>query len=247
MYTFVECQNSQVLSGPQLAAAKFSMTAVPSGMVKSMARGRSGKAAGRPVKLGKTVARFYNEIGSRPVPRNGISLTQSITLELTVTGSAFTTSNIGAFSGSAFATALSNFSASSVLAAVFDQYKFEQLEFWLEPVAPMGTTAFGVVTSAVDLDDATPPSSQSAVQDHPGALQGTGGAGHYHKFKPHMAVAVYSGAFTSFANEPANWIDIASPNVQHYGLKFCSTGFSAAIGYNQTIRAVISFRGSVIN
>lgn len=38
-------------------------------------------------------------------------------------------------------------------------------------------------------------------------------------FKPQFAVAAYSGAFTSYASK-TGWIDCASYNVKHYGLKF---------------------------
>ncbi len=35
---------------------------------------------------------------------------------------------------------------------------------------------------------------------------------------PRVAIAAYSGAFTSFANQ-RSWIDVASSTVQHYGMK----------------------------
>jgi len=59
-----------------------------------------------------------------------------------------------------------------------------------------------------------------------------------------MAVAAFSGAFTSYSNVPAGWIDSASPGVQHYGLKlyFESTPFGV-ISYEYSVRAKVSFRG----
>lgn len=57
-----------------------------------------------------------------------------------------------------------------------------------------------------------------------------------------MAVAVYSGAFTSFANAPSSWIDSGSPNVQHYGLKAAVTATAAVQTYNLQVRARVSFR-----
>lgn len=39
--------------------------------------------------------------------------------------------------------------------------------------------------------------------------------------KPHIAMAAYgAGVFTSYANTKAGWIDMASPSVSHYGMKF---------------------------
>lgn len=57
-----------------------------------------------------------------------------------------------------------------------------------------------------------------------------------------MAVAVYSGAFTSFSNAPAGWIDAASPGVQMYGIKTAMTTSTAIIGYTINIKAIVSFR-----
>jgi len=37
--------------------------------------------------------------------------------------------------------------------------------------------------------------------------------------KPRIAVAAYSGTFTSYANVKNQWLDSASPNVQYYGFK----------------------------
>jgi hypothetical protein len=242
------------LQGESLKAAKYALSAVPSGMVRSMQIGRSGKTllpssrrkGASKARIGVSEARFYNEIASRPYPRNGISLEQQIQCELGYTVPLLSTSNVGLVVGTSYAAVMSAFTASASLLAVFDQYRFDQIEVWLEPVAAAGTTAFGQFISAVDLDDANVPTLASQVQDHPMALVGTGGAGHYHKWKPHMAVAVYSGAFNSFANEPAGWIDSGSPNVQHYGIKTVTSGFAATIAYTITVRAVISFRAPAI-
>lgn len=39
-------------------------------------------------------------------------------------------------------------------------------------------------------------------------------------FRPHMAVAAYSGTFISYTNKMPEWIDCNSPSVAHYGVKF---------------------------
>jgi len=38
-------------------------------------------------------------------------------------------------------------------------------------------------------------------------------------FRPRVAIAAYSGAFTSYKNVPFGWCDVASPAVQGYGWK----------------------------
>lgn len=40
---------------------------------------------------------------------------------------------------------------------------------------------------------------------------------------PHIAMAAYSGAFTSYANRQKQWIDVASADVIHYGYKYAVT------------------------
>jgi len=161
----------------------------------------------------------------------------------------FTTSSLGgglAFASQAFA--LSNFPGSSSLLSVFDQYRFEQIEVWVENTSPNSVAQFPNVVTAVDLDDANLPTSLSQIEDHMGALFTLGPAGHYHRFKPHLAVAAYSGAFTSYANMPSQWIDSASSNVAHFGLKAgSSTNATTAYQYSLTARAVVSFRAPTIN
>jgi len=222
------------------------LTSVPSGLVHSMNRGSKASGRGRSKRrAGKLDTRvrqvYYNEVSKRPIPRNGLSLEQSITMEFqTVASSVFTTSvAVPVYSGSAFS--ISNFSTAGPL-GVFDQYRIEQFEIWLEPRAAQGTTVFGQLGTCIDLDDATAPTTQGQVSDRIGALAGLGSSGRYHKWKPHMAVAVYSGAFTSFANEAASWIDSASSGVLHYGFKTEAAATPVAIPYDLTIRAVISFR-----
>ena len=139
--------------------------------------------------------------------------------------------------------ALSAFVSSAAYLSVFDQYKFDHLETWLEPQGSISQpiSNWGTLTSCIDLDDGSTPSFAD-VEDHQTSLSTSGQDSHYHAWKPHMAVAVYSGAFTSFANEPADWIDSGSPNVQHYGQKCAVSIQSASTKYNLYIRARVSFR-----
>jgi hypothetical protein len=247
--TLSQPSNLSPLTGNALLAAKRALIAVPSGLSLSSQRLKGRNTTTRhQFKMGSAANRFYNTMAARPIPRNGISLEQSMRLEMCIDIPTFlTTSSVGLAVGNASSVTIAGFSGAAALLAVFDQYRIDQLEVWLEPVAAQGTTVFGSVVSAVDLDDANAVTGFSQVQDHPCAIQGIGGAGHYHKWRPHTAVAIYSGAFTSFSNEPSMWIDSGSPNVQHYGLKACTIGFAAAIVYSLTVRAVVSVRAPVIS
>lgn len=188
-------------------------------------------------------------MGARPQPTNGLSLEQTITVSLEYSALNFNvssaTSGIPTYASVNFA--LANFPGATNLLGVFDQYRFEQIETWMDFSSPNSVSAFPIAYSAVDLDDSNTATSVQQIQDHLGAIVATGPSGHYHKWKPHYAVAAYSGAFTSYSNMEANWIDSASPGVQHYGLKTALLSGGAAAGVNLTIRAVVSFRAPSIN
>jgi len=193
---------------------------------------------------GQAISKFFNEVASRPIPMQ-VGLEQSIQVSMVIpTATLFTTSSSSAvFSATAFT--LSSFADSALYTALFDQYMIEQIEVWIEPMAPQSQT-FGSISSVVDLDDATVPTTIAQVDTRAGVLTGMGAAGHYHRWRPHVAVAEFSGTFVSFGNVPSTWIDSASPNVQHYGLKTAAalvvTGVTVATPYEITTRAIVRFR-----
>lgn len=246
MYTVID--QSRSLQAPPTLDMLASLRAVP-GALASRGRGGRTKASSKLVREGQIVSKLFDNAAGRPQPRNGISLEQGITLEFAVTLPAYfassATSGIPTYSSSVIS--LNQFTAPSTLLTVFDQYRFEQVEAWIECDAPNGTAAPPELYSAVDLDDGNAPTSLAKVQDHQGAIISGGLAGHYHKWKPHVAVAAFSGAFTSYANEPAMWIDAASPGVEHYALKLATLSKGGSFSYTVVLRAVVSFRAPSIN
>lgn len=233
---------------------------LPHGLSSAMARGRSGrvrkgtKGNGKShplAKDGQLISRIYGNNVSRPYPRLGLNLFQETIVEFSnLNPTAFiissATPTVSTFASRTFA--VSDFPGSSALLTAFDQYKILQIEAWIDPIVPESTASLPEMTVAVDLDDANTPSSVGQVLDKLGATTASGGASHYHRWRPHTAVAVYSGAFTSFANVPSQWIDSASSNVQHYGLKAASVSFgSTVLPYSITFRGVVAFRAPVIN
>jgi hypothetical protein len=188
---------------------------------------------------------LFNPVASRPQPTL-TSLEQGITVTLSLVQASMTTSVTVPVYGNLYF-ALSQCATAASYTALFDQYRIEQLEVWIEPLSDTTAVATTGLASAIDLDDANAPSSYGDVADRQGAILATTLVGQYHKWKPHIAVATYSGAFTSFANEPSGWIDVASPSVQHYGLKMATQGADGATRTMNTIcRAVVSFRGPAI-
>lgn len=230
-----------VVDPVKLKQLKSALIAVPSAALVGTAN-KMGKRGKKKMRSDKLMNVAYNTVASRPIARRILRQPQ-ITVELNIQGTAFTTSNIASvYAG--FPIALNVFSNYTEYTQLFDQYKFEELEFWLEPFETQSNAVAlsGTLSSCIDLDDGNTPTTIAGVQDHQGCVVTNGFAGHYHKWKPHMAVAVYSGAFTSFANTPANWIDAASPAVQHYGIKTAITATTAAVPYSYTVKALVSFR-----
>jgi hypothetical protein len=219
-------------------AARFLMTALPAGLSTSKKLG--SRKATKLVKDGKAVGIVYNIVAARPQPsltslEQGISVTMGWSIP-----NLYTTS----MSANLYGAQTINLSALSDYAnyiALFDQYRIDQIEFWLAPNNALASG--GNYVTAVDLDDGTAPSTYTAVQAKQGSVTSGVVAAHYHKWKPHIAIAAYSGTFTSYSNQLAGWIDSASPSVAHFGIK---TAFEptpgATVVYNGEFRAVVSFR-----
>jgi hypothetical protein len=130
---------------------------------------------------------------------------------------------------------------------VFDQYKIDLIEVWLEPSGSALVPGYNgnvKIFSVIDYDDANVPTSVAQLQQYENCTSARCTDGHYHPFKPHIAVAVYNGAFTGFLNKPCDWIDVASSSVQHYGFKY---GIDVSIGSGDVrldmhTRITVSFR-----
>lgn len=239
------------LAGPSALAAS-SLTAIPLGTAlqrQAEASARRKKKTRRPrlVQEGQIVSRAFNEVASRPLPTMGLGLDQSIVLTMNVESLAFLTTSATVITYATKSFQLSDFNGASSLVTVFDQYRFRQIEVWLEPHTAQGSTVYSGLATAVDLDDVGTPTNIGQVSDKQGAIFGSGANGRYHKWLPHMAVAAYAGAFTSYANMPADWIDSNSPGVQHYGFKAASYPTSVANIYDLYVRAVIEFRAPGVN
>lgn len=233
----------------ELAKKKFfhDLSAVPAGLVAG-ARGASMRPRARKGKKGKSkktelISKSFNTVANRPSMAPAIKNRPFSTyLSYTISSAYASTTVTTAVAGLAFT--LAGFAQYTEYTSLFDQYRFDMLELHFEPQQSQSTVVAntGQYVTCIDLDDASTPGSYNSVLAHSTALVTEGFTGHYHRWEPHMAVAVYSGAFTSFANAPANWIDVGSPNVQHYGLKLAILPTSAVITYNVSIRAKISFR-----
>jgi hypothetical protein len=141
------------------------------------------------------------------------------------------TSSLVADSFSQFTVGLSSLPNPTEFTTLFDQYRISRVEyhFWpLQTEAVNSTTAVtpGIIT-VVDYDDSGSLATVTAAFQYPNAVWRSAYKPFCVSFKPHIAVAAFSGAFTSYMNTKDQWIDASSPAVIHYGLKICmpqSTG-----------------------
>jgi hypothetical protein len=117
--------------------------------------------------------------------------------------------------GGAYAFTLSQLPNYTVFTACFDRYRILCVQVQFNPAA----TVTSDLSTAIDYDDANSPTAEIQQRDTGMVVP----CGNYFErtFRPRIAVAAYSGAFTSYANMPSNlWIDCASPQVQYFGLKY---------------------------
>lgn len=163
------------------------------------------------------------------------------------TQSTFYGSNSGYTSGS-FYFSLSNVQSGS-LVSLFDQYRFIACRFRLLPrqnlLAP-STSTYPPLYTVIDYDNATAPSSRAAIQSYANCTESQVYESVERSFCPHIAVAAYSGSFSSYSNMAMVWIDSASPSVQHYGLKYwIDTCPTATPVWDIVVEYWIQFRNTI--
>jgi hypothetical protein len=135
----------------------------------------------------------------------------------------------------------------NVGAGFFDQYKIEAIRFTIAPQ----NNAIGLVTNStttlvplycvIDYDDNNNLGSAAAAESYSTCIVLHPGESLERTFCPRMAVAAYSGAFTSYANVQPMWIDAASTTVQHYGIKTFVPGAAAAQTQLQSWDVIVEY------
>lgn len=203
---------------------------------KSRAKKRSAHPRSQP-----PVSRAFNTVASyprMPVVDRESTLDAVLTADL---GVGFTTSVI-VNTYYSYSIKLGGFADYLEYVGLFDQYRINRVEVWLTPAAAAGSTVFNQLMSCVDYDDSNVPTSTAQVEGKQGALTTMGGAGHYHAWVPHVANALYSGAFSSYGNMVSPWIDAASINVEHYGFKVAAFTTPVAVNYTIAARIHVTFK-----
>lgn len=140
------------------------------------------------------------------------------TFRVNLTTQVITTSTTVPTAG-AYSFTLNALNNAAEFTSLFDQYRLVQVvaEFY-----PDNNTEGFPIYTVIDYDDAATPASEAIMQEY-STLQTTSAASGYFQrvLNPRAAIAAYSGAFTSFASAPRSmWMDVASPSIQYYGLKY---------------------------
>jgi hypothetical protein len=132
------------------------------------------------------------------------------------------TSAVGTVSSNGYYFSLDQIPSYTEFTALFDQYRIDKIELCFIPVAnavaPTGSTQ-GQLTTVIDYDDATVLATEAGAFNYESAQVVPVWQIHKRVLKPRIAMAGYAGAFSSYVNIGNQWIDSASPSVQHYGLK----------------------------
>lgn len=230
-----------VLTGDALVLAKGKLSGATPSIIRR--HGHRPKSKVALLVRGLTVlTKMYSQAIPRPMPRLTHQDAQSLIVNLTIPPATFLLSSVTVPTFNAQSFALASCPGAGEYTALFDDYKILQLECWIDVVGTTGSnTVVGDAVVCVDRDDATVPVSYSSVANHQSAVQMAGQNGCYFRFVPYMALAAFSGTFTSYTSTPPEWLDCASPGVAHYGLKIAALAMNPAIIYQVTSRLTIEF------
>lgn len=159
--------------------------------------------------------RFLPE--QKDVPRIRFSKDSLFNAELTYRVNIST--SISAMTTGSLVFQLSNVSNYANYTAIFDRYRIIQADAkFVQNIQP-GTAAS--LLTCIDYDDGNSPSGEASVEGFGTLAICPSGVVEQRTLNPRLAVAAYSGAFTSYANMPSStWIDSASPSVNYFGLKY---------------------------
>jgi len=131
-------------------------------------------------------------------------------------------SSSAAVTGSYY-TLLSGLQNGTSFQSIFDQYRILAVDFVVKPrtnsVVVTGTSTPSPMYLVIDYDNSTALASASAATQFSSCAVVECYQSCRRVYKPRIAVAAYTGAFTGYENT-SGWIDCAYNNVYHYGLKW---------------------------
>lgn len=142
-----------------------------------------------------------------------------------------------------WAFSLSLLSQASTFSSMFDQYRVELIELWVTPNSQTGDVGMNSkYCTVVDVDDSTLYTNYNDALECESCVTSNLNDAQYRRWVPHVAVAAYSGAFTSYMNVEAPWIDVGSPSVLHYGVKLAAQVSAVSHSISANARITLAFR-----
>jgi len=172
----------------------------------------------------------------------GKIFTTTLVMDLGVLTSSITTDRLFSFSFT-----LGALPGSASYQQVFDQYRFDLIEFELYPLQTvnpvLGTSVLApVLYSALDYDDDIVLLTLPAIREY--------GTCQTHKplttirrtFRPNIAINAFASTGNAYVSRPAEWLDIAYNSVQHYGVKIGMETASGLVDYRGTGKVKVSFK-----
>jgi hypothetical protein len=135
------------------------------------------------------------------------------------------------------------------LSKVYDQYCIFAVSVSFAPAnsaLPVANASLGVLTSVIDFSDVTLLASTNEANSYSTALhqQITMGKSQQREFMPCSSSAQYLTAVTTGYGPTRQWIDINSPSVPHFGLKYYFEGASVGYTMDVFIDYLFGFRSS---
>lgn len=116
----------------------------------------------------------------------------------------------------------------------YDQYRIPCVRFNLRAqqnaigLTTNSTTTVTSIYCVIDYDDANALTSAAAAASYSNCVVLPPGQSLSRTFRPHIAMAAYTGSFGGYANMSDIWLDSNSNTVQHYGVKLWVPGVTAA-------------------
>jgi hypothetical protein len=133
----------------------------------------------------------------------------------------------------------------AALQTVFDQYAIVEVVLRIIPQNnqdALSSTRVGPYVTVIDHDDGNFLTSISNAGEYSTALTTSGLIGQTRVVQPRVAIAAYSGVFTSFANT-RTYIDCGSNTVVHYGIKaIFPPSFGQLYYYDVSADYIVHFR-----
>jgi hypothetical protein len=137
----------------------------------------------------------------------------------------------------------SSFSNFANLSSAFDQYRITAIEFTLLPqISVPSSTITGHIFSVIDYDDSNPILTPTDALQYSNVITSDYASTLVRSFRPHIAISAYNGSFSGFANADMQWIDSATSDVQHYGVKIVATVTGLPLSYDMAVKAHFQYR-----